>query len=341
MANENHLKILKQGVEAWNQWRKENPVIRPNLSFADLGLADLRFANLSRADFSETDLSGSSLVGADLSESNFLAARLSATILNRAHLVGTNLNRAQLWGSRLEGADLRGTILSRADLRDTDLRGATVGWITFGGNDLSRMRGLETVQHEGPSYIDIHTVYRSRGKIPKVFLQGAGVPDSMIEFMYSLVRSNRIKDFYSSCFISHSSKDQDFAKRLYADLQDKGVRCWFAPEDMKIGDRIRPTLDVSVRAHDKLLIILSENSVGSDWVEQEVETALARERQEKRTVLFPIRLDDTVMEIEVGWPALIRNTRHIGDFRNWKDHDAYQQAFGRLLRDLKAEYAPS
>ena len=43
------------------------------------------------------------------------------------------------------------------------------------------------------------------------------------------------------------------------------------------------------------------------------------------------------LEIDVEWPALIRNTRHIGDFRNWKDYDAYQQAFGRLLRDLKAE----
>jgi len=82
----------------------------------------------------------------------------------------------------------------------------------------------------------------------------------------------------------------------------------------------------------------ARGSFESDWVvEQEVEAALARERQEKRTVLFSSRLDDTVKEIEVGWPALIRNTRHIGDFRNWKDHDAYQQAFGRLLRDLKAE----
>jgi hypothetical protein len=33
----------------------------------------------------------------------------------------------------------------------------------------------------------------------------------------------------------------------------------------------------------------------------------------------------------------IRRTRHIGDFSRWKDHDAYQQAFERLLRDLKAK----
>lgn len=88
--------------------------------------------------------------------------------------------------------------------------------------------------------------------------------------------------------------------------------------------------------HDKLLLVLSKHSVASNWVEQEVETALERERKEKRTVLFPIRLDEAVMKVESGWPVLIRNARHIGDFRKWKDHDSYQKSFERLLRDLKA-----
>jgi hypothetical protein len=43
------------------------------------------------------------------------------------------------------------------------------------------------------------------------------------------------------------------------------------------------------------------------------------------------------MKVEGGWPAFIRNTRNIGDFRRWKQHDSYQKAFDRLLRDLKAE----
>jgi len=47
------------------------------------------------------------------------------------------------------------------------------------------------------------------------------------------------------------------------------------------------------------------------------------------------------MEIENGWPADIRRTRHIGDFTNWKDHEAYQKAFARLLRDLKADTKPA
>jgi hypothetical protein len=76
--------------------------------------------------------------------------------------------------------------------------------------------------------------------------------------------------------------------------------------------------------------------MASQWVQQEVETALARERQQGTNVLFPIRIDNTVMGIEAGWPAFIRNTRNIRDFRRWKMHDVYQKAFDRLLRDLKA-----
>ena len=68
-----------------------------------------------------------------------------------------------------------------------------------------------------------------------------------------------------------------------------------------------------------------------------METALARERQQSTTILFPVRIDNTVMTMETGWPALIRNTRNIGDFRRWKTHGAYQQAFARLLRDLTTD----
>src|SRR5436189_5614353 len=83
---------------------------------------------------------------------------------------------------------------------------------------------------------------------------------------------------YYSCFISYSSKDEAFAKRLYADLQSNNVRCWFAPHDLKIGDRYRDRIDESIRLYDKLLLILSKHAVTSSWVEQEVETALEKER---------------------------------------------------------------
>ena len=309
MANEEHLSILKQGVEVWNSWRRDNPEIR----------ADLRGADLSEANLSEANL-----FGADLIRANLFWADLSEANLTEADLRGVDLTEANLSGANLFGADLS----------EANLSGAVVGWTTFGNVDLSEVKGLEAVRHGGPSTIGVDTIYRSKGNIPEVLLRGAGVPDSFIEYIASLV--GRPIQFYS-CFISYSSKDQDAADRLYADLQSKGIRCWIAPKDMKTGDRIRPRIDQTIRLHDKLLLILSQHSIESDWVEAEVETALEEERRRERTVLFPIRLDDSVKETEQAWAAHIRRTRHIGDFRRWKDHDAYQEAFARLVRDLERE----
>jgi len=306
MANKEHLAILRQGVEAWNRWREKNPTIRPDLSVADLIRANLSGADLSGADLSVADLSGANLMGADLREANLGVADLS-------------------------GADLNG-----ADLSGASVKLATVGYTVFGAVDLSVVKGLETVNHYRPSTIGIDTIYRSKGRIPPAFLRGCGVPDNFIAYVGSL--AGKPIEYYS-CFISYSSKSQECARRIHADLQSEGVRCWFAPEDLKWGATIQVGIDASIRKHDKLLLVLSQQSVTNDWVEQEVETALARERDEKRRILFPIRLDDTVLKTDSAWAADIRRTRHIGDFSNWKDHDAYQQAFARLLQDLKVESA--
>ncbi len=161
------------------------------------------------------------------------------------------------------------------------------------------------------------------------------IPPSSAPALSDLPPSSEAKAKYHSCFISYSNQDQDFAEQLHADLRSAGVQCWFAPEDMKIGAPIRPTLDQSVWEQSKLLLILSEYSIASDWVEQEVETAMEKERVRGELVLFPIRLGETIMAERIGWAAHIKRTRHIGDFSRWRDPSAYQQAFKRLLRDLK------
>ena len=186
--------------------------------------------------------------------------------------------------------------------------------------------------HTGPSTIGLDTIYASRGKIPAGFLRGAGVPDSFITYMASVAR--QAIDYYS-CFISYSSRDQEFAKKLHDDLQENHVRVWFAPENLRIGAKIRQGIDEAIKVYDKLLIVLSEHAVTSTWVEKEVETAFDKERIVKRPVLFPIRLDDAVMNADQAWAADIKRQRNIGDFCCWRDDDAYQKALNRLLRDLK------
>ena len=337
MAKDQHLQIMKKGVDAWNAWRRKKIVVRPDLTGAKLTRADLYGVNLFRTDLTRADLRG---------------AKLTRATLSGACLLGANL-----FGADLRGADLRGTILTRANLYGADLREANVEEARlyntiFVDTDLAGATGLDMCTHTGPSTLNHRTLAKS-GPLPVVFLQGCGLPDWLIE-AYKLTKNSlsasqvtnisyRIIELRSdpaiqfhSCFISYSHKNKSFAQRLHDDLQKNGVRCWFAPEDLKIGSRIRPAIHDAIRLHDKLLLILSEHSVGSQWVEDEVELALDREHTEDSTILFPIRLDDSVLDIDKGWASTIKRTRHIGDFCKWNDDAAYQLAFERLLRDLKA-----
>ena len=153
--------------------------------------------------------------------------------------------------------------------------------------------------------------------------------------MRDLVRPYIKLEYKVKLFISYAKKDEIIAKRLYDDLMRNGMQCWFAPEDLKSGDRFRQVIEESIHSHSKLLVVLSGSSISSDWVKEEVETAMERERQEKADILFPIRIDNAVMETKEAWAASLRRMRHIGDFTNWSDESEYRKAFTRLLRDLR------
>jgi len=163
-------------------------------------------------------------------------------------------------------------------------------------------------------------------------LRGCGLPNEHIEFLCSSL--GKAHKFYS-CFISYSHDDTAFVEQLYNDLKNNEVQCWYAMEDLKIGDRFQDRIEESIKTNDKLLLVLSQASIRSPWVEDEVQAGLERERKEHRLILFPVSLDDDVMQTQVPWAARFRRTRHIGDFSRWKDPDAYRKAFGRLLKDLK------
>lgn len=339
MANPEHETKLREGVDAWNAWRRANRSIQPDLSASDLSYGNLVGVDFYGANLTQCNLSDSRLVRADLRAANLIWAECRNTDLSHALFSDAHLGEGDFKGSSFRNADFSYSDLTDAKFTATmfdgaEFRQSVLGATKFADVDLSLALDLDQCTHMAPSTIGIDTIYRSGGKIPDAFLRGCGVPDAFIAYAKSLVGS--AIEFYSA-FISYSTKDQDFADRLYADLQAKNVRCWFAPEDLKIGDKFRTRIDESIRLHDKLLLILSERSIASPWVEDEVESALERERRDGKLVLFPIRIDDAVMNTDVAWASSLRRTRHIGDFRNWKDHDAYSKAFERLLRDLKSD----
>jgi TIR domain len=85
---------------------------------------------------------------------------------------------------------------------------------------------------------------------------------------------------------------------------------------------------------DKLLLVLSNNAIDSNWVEDEVQKAFAEERDRKQLVLFPVRIDDAVMETPEPWAPELRDQRNIGDFRHWKDHDGYSLLVESISPDV-------
>ncbi len=99
MAVDEHLRILKQGVAAWNKWRASNPKIRPDLEVANLTGTDLRGADLKDADLGAADLKGADLRGADLTRADLRAADLRGADLGFANLTDADLGIANLTGS--------------------------------------------------------------------------------------------------------------------------------------------------------------------------------------------------------------------------------------------------
>jgi hypothetical protein len=348
MANDEHVDLINRGVDQWNAERPDDADLRSaslngmNLRGADLQHANLTHAELRGACLSHAVLEHALFFRADLTGADLSSARLNNASLERTCLVGANFSHAWFDGTDLTQAYLKGANLScsylartrfaRTKLADANFSGATFGETFFVDTDLSAVEGLETSKHFMASVMDFLTLQRSIG-LPLSFLRGVGMPESLIEHLSSLF--NQAIQFYT-CFISYSARDQEFADRIHADLQDKGVRCWFAPHDLTIGSKVLDEIESAIRLRDKVLLILSEHSIKSAWVEAEVMKAIEEEGKRGQTVLFPIRIDDAVMDTAAAWAAMLRRMRKMGDFRKWHDHTAYKAAFERMLRDLTA-----
>jgi hypothetical protein len=332
------LAILRNGVATWNTFRSQDPY---RIGF-DLEGALLSGAQLAEVNLHEVLLRNADLRDAGLHEANLSRANLRNAKVCRADISEANLCRADLSGADLTGASLWGAYVSRASVKHTNFTGVTVSHTTFAALDFSEAEGLELMRHVGPSYVDLDSIGTLPQRTRSIFLRGCGFPDSYIEFIPSLL-TEPVR-FYS-CFISYSTADQQFAERLRADLQDKGVRCWFSPHDIRGGRKLHEQIDEAIRRYDRLLLILSEESMNSEWVMTEIAHARQKELNERHQVLFPISLvpfsricEWKCFDADRGRDSA-REVREyfIPDFTNWKAHDAYRQALERLVRDLQTK----
>ena len=329
MANEEHLKILEQGVEEWNQWRRENPSVAPYFG---------------RSYFKEVNLKGVNLRGANLTQVKFIGADLRDADLSRADLFMANLSGADLSGAKLFKASLAWAELTETRITNADFTQATMESTILGNVDLSSVIGLDTIRHLGRSIIDINTVYRSKGNIPEIFLRGAGIPDSFIVFARDLTKAEHPIEFYS-CFISYSHADKSFARRLHDGLQGRGIRCWLDEHELLPGQKIFTEVDRGIRLWDKVLLCCSEDSLKSWWVDKEITTAfeaeqyLWKERGEEVLKIIPLNLDGYLFSDE--WKSGLRadiRARLAADFTGWEtDNSKFETEFERLIKALRAD----
>ena len=310
----------------------------------------LRGANLRGANLIGLNLSGADLKRANLRDAVLLRAKLSDADLRETNMRDADLREIDLSNTNLLKSDLRRTNLSGAILHESDFTEASLGNGTLNLVDLSTVKGLETVKHTGPTTIGVDTLYRSRGKIPEVFLRGCGVPEIMITFLPSLME--KALDFYSY-FISYSHNHQDkhFARRLHDKLQGEGIRCWLDEHALLPGDDIYQEIDRGIKYWDKVLLCCSKHSLTSWWVDNEVKTAFEKEQQimkdpdrdlqgQRVLALIPLDLDGYLFSNDYasGMKTQLQS-RLAADFTNWKDHDAFEHEVEKVIRALRTDGA--
>lgn len=348
--------LLTAGAGAWNAWRREHRAHVVDLRGIDLSGLPLAGADLSRCNLHGATLDAADLEGADLQHADLVRARLFKANLRRANLRGANLRSAFLGRAVLDEADLgnaslhagnlQGASLRRADLQfcllvRCDLRGAVLSHAVCGGTTFSQLvlpeaRGLERVVHTRPSSIGVEILAAANRKLPLAFLRGCGVEDDMLGALSSWQTSD--VERYYSVFISYSHRDRAFARRLHDRLQQEGVRCWLDDRRMNPGDDIYERIEEGIRSNDRILLCASRHSLSSWWVDSEIESTFAKERElmsggsEAVRILIPIDLDGYMFN--ASWTNPKRQLVRARVAADFTDPAAFEQEFGRLRRAL-------
>jgi hypothetical protein len=344
MGSSNQLNLIVHGKDEWNEWRNKNPLERPDFRHAQLSEFDFSGFNLEDADFRGATLRYSRFVGVYLSRASFSGVNAASATFRGSLLQGADFSDADLSRASFYQASLIGTNLTGANLFMTVFREAYFGGTILADVDLETAIGLEEIEHQSHSSVSIDTLYRSSGNIPKTFLHSVGFPDILVDYVPSLVEADSGIRFHS-CFISYSHQDEAFARRLWTRMRQERIRVWFAPEEMQGGKKLFDQIERAIHMHDKLLLVLSETSIRSNWVETEIRKARQQELKEGQRKLFPIRLVD--MSTLQGWRcpdadsgrdlAVDIREYFVPDFSRWLSEPLFEKAFLRLRKDLRQE----
>jgi hypothetical protein len=136
---------------------------------------------------------------------------------------------------------------------------------------------------------------------------------------------HRIDQATRVAFLSHSSLDKPFIRQLASDLKANGIQVWLDEQNIKVGESIPEKISQGLAESDYFLLAVSKNSVASEWVKKELNSALVTEVERRAVHVLPLRLDDSTM------PGPIKDKKY-ADFSK-----SYKQGLRDLLDAMKAE----
>lgn len=349
--------------EHFNAWRQAQDLFRfmdADISGADLSNRYLRGVNLENicmdgANFQGSDLAYARITNGSCSRANFQDTNLACADLTNQLAVGIDLRNAYL-GCRI-GSEVRtatgqlqrriadtrnGTLFCDTTLANADFRGAILNCTYFLNMDMTYCVGLEDCSHEDSSYLDLLTVSRSE-RLPITFLKQAGVPDSLATNI-SLLRGMPFE--HLSCFISYTSSDAIFARRLYSALTGLGIRTWHDEHSLQAGQDLQDEIHRGIKSTDVLLLCCSEASMNSWWVERELDSAFRKEQLyqketgNKKMFLIPLDLDGYILSNACTSSRVDELlTRKVATFKGWHTEDSiFESAFQFLQNALRTDF---
>lgn len=350
MSNHDAIRAAQKGSRAFQHWRESADYPPIDLSDADLRGADLRWVNFAGANLERADFRNASLTGAYFGPATFdrmppyvssknVPANLRGARFDKSLLLAATFNYSEIDDASFDGAYLGLANFRYVEFKSNSFARAKLINTSFLGCQMNGITSLSDVEHHGPSHLDFETLLQS-DQLSAEFMLKTGIPPFLSTYLPDFRASAQPIMFYS-CFLSHATSDKDFCDQLYSRMVESGLRVWYAPEDMKGGKQLFPQITEAIRLYDKLVIVLSENSMVSPWVAQEIQWARKREAQTKLKVLFPISIVpfDRIRawelfdsETATDLAAEIRSY-YIPDFSK---PEIFDRSFERLLKDLQA-----
>jgi len=135
------------------------------------------------------------------------------------------------------------------------------------------------------------------------------------------------KELSKTVFLSYNTKDKYFVKKIKEDLESNGITVWFDDDSINVGNTIIDEIQKAIINADFFCVVLSKNSIKSNWVRKELTVAIQSQINYNKIIL-PILLETVEM------PPFL-DVNNYADFRGYTDREKYENSFARLLKAIK------